>query len=71
MFLNSQGAGTSDKLQWLAENGLLPLQPHQVTLAGLPLKDGTPSALGLFSNIFCLVFLLRFFSLCFDNSFYF
>lgn len=23
------GLGTSDKLQWLAENGLLPLQPHQ------------------------------------------
>lgn len=22
-------AGTSDKLKWLAENGLLPLQPHQ------------------------------------------
>lgn len=39
---HGQGAGTSDKLKWLAENGLLPLQPHQVTSAGLPLKDGKP-----------------------------
>eukprot|EP00434_Breviolum_minutum_P016499 symbB.v1.2.014543.t1/scaffold1066.1/size140347/7 len=45
--------GTSDKLQWLAENGLLPLQPHQAcygrTLihpAAIPNTSSTNQAYG-------------------------